>query len=128
MSQTQDAKAKAEAEAKAAQGAEKKAQQEAADKQTQDAKAKAATQGREAATLGGLHPNVPSFDFDFKAKKPNLRDQEEVVVEVEKKGVKIFVTNMGRKIFGCTIADYEEKFTPLTNRQLWETHFPQAAK
>lgn len=82
---------------------------------------------REVKRLAG-QPNIPSFDFDPKTKKPNLADGEEVLAEVEREGLKAVATNAGRKIWLCSIPQYEKKIATLTNRALWEKHFPHAVK
>ncbi len=72
-------------------------------------------------------PNVPCFDYDEKG-KPVLLDGEEVVAESEKQGVKILGTNRGRRIFLCSLDEFEDKFTVLNDRKLYELHYPVAAK
>ena len=73
-------------------------------------------------------PNVPNFDYDPETMEP-LLDGEGILTDVEKKDVRIVVTTGGRKIFCCTIADYEEKFGELpVQRDIYEAHYPHAVK
>ena len=72
-------------------------------------------------------PNVPCFDYDEKG-KPVLLDGEDVVAKSEKEGVTILGTNRGRRIFMCSLDEFEAKFTVLNDRKLYELHYPVAAK
>ncbi len=118
-------------ETKATASGDSKADKPKADKPTEtNPKAPAAAKPEELRKVKRLagRPNVPSFDFDPKTKKPNLAVGEEVLAEVKREGLTAVVTNAGRKIWLCSIPQYEKKIGPLTNRSLWEKHFPHAVK
>lgn len=72
-------------------------------------------------------PNTPCFDYDPKTMQPVLND-EPILTEVEKKGVKIVLTGYGRQIYCCTLDDYEAKFGPLpVDRAVYEHFYPHAS-
>ncbi len=71
-------------------------------------------------------PNSPAFDFDRKSGKPRLAAGETVIAEAKKHGISIAVTNHGRKIFSCSLDQYEAAFGQLPNRKLYERFFPDA--
>lgn len=70
-------------------------------------------QTRRAISVEAAIINNPCFAYDPKTKKPVLARGETVAAEGARKGVSIFVTSAGRKIYACTIAEFVEKFGPL---------------
>jgi hypothetical protein len=72
-------------------------------------------------------PGNPSFDFDPKTKSPNLAKGEVVLVNGSRYGVALFVTNFGRKVFACSLSEYEKHFGSLPYaRSLFEQWYPNA--
>lgn len=77
----------------------------------------------------GTHgrPNVPCFDYNVETMKPNLVPGESVIAENVRDGVPIFVTSGGRKIFCCTIAEFEDKFYGLgAEKAVFKKFYPHA--
>jgi hypothetical protein len=78
---------------------------------------------------GARLPNIPCFDYDPKSKKPKLKNGEEIIAEREYAYGAVYVTNHGRKIFACSLEDYEEHVGPLTpNAEIFAKMYPHAAK
>lgn len=76
-------------------------------------------------------PNVPCFAWKRGPGgklTPDLEPGEKILAEgTAAGGVPTVITSGGRKIFLCTIADYENKVAPLSRRALWEAWYPHAA-
>lgn len=73
-------------------------------------------------------PCIPCFDYNTKSKKPNLGRGEKIENEGEKKGVKFYFTNHGRKIYCCDLRTYEDVFeTALIPFDDFAEWFPHAA-
>lgn len=73
-------------------------------------------------------PNVlPCFDFDPATKQAILLPGEEVLVLTDKYGFPTTITSYGRKVFSCSLDEYEAKVGPLVYaRALYEAAYPQA--
>jgi hypothetical protein len=72
-------------------------------------------------------PNNPCFDFDAKS-EPILAAGEKILADVTRDGIRVVVTNHGRKIFCCSLDQFEAKHGKLPNRPLFEKYFPNAVK
>lgn len=57
-------------------------------------------------------PNSPCFDYNPETGKPNLRGDEEILVEKMKNNVRVVVTTSGRKIFCCSLPTFCDVFGP----------------
>lgn len=55
-------------------------------------------------------PKSPSFDYNSDTMAPNLLPSEYVVRQMDRQGVHVYMTNIGRKIFCCTLDEYETLF------------------
>lgn len=62
--------------------------------------------------------NNPCFTYDPKTKAPTLAAGEKVIAAGDRHGVPTYVTDRGRKIYACTIAEYRDHFGPISNEHL----------
>jgi hypothetical protein len=59
----------------------------------------------------------PNFDYNPATGQPNLRPGETVGSSGTRAGIVVFSTNQGRKIFACSMDEYEAFFGPISSLQ-----------
>lgn len=73
-------------------------------------------------------PNVPDFSWDPETGKPVLAPGEEIVYEGEHNGLPIVITNCARRIYLCSLDEYEDAVDVVADREVHLHFYPQAAK
>lgn len=92
----------------------------------------AATQAPSAAAAPAVQTEaqpkpLPCFDFDPETKQAILLPGEEILVLSDKYGFPTTITSHGRKVFSCSLDEYEAKVGPLVfARAVYEAAYPQA--
>lgn len=71
-------------------------------------------------------PNSPDFSFDPETGEPVLALGEEVIHRGEHNGLPIVITNHARRIYLCSLDQYEDKVGVVTDRALYLHFYPQA--
>lgn len=72
-------------------------------------------------------PNVPDFSWDPETGAPVLLPGETIVHEGQHNGLPIVLTNHARRIYLCSLDEYEDKVGIVSDRELYLHFYPQAA-